>query len=72
VFRPGFGSNTINGFAVGTDTIQFDHTIFTDLADLQSHMQQIGSVVIAHDPQNVVTLHDVLLANLHLSDFHIV
>ena len=73
VFRPGFGSNTINGFAVGTDTIQFDHTIFTDVADVQSHMQQIGSnVVIAHDPQNVVTLHDVLLANLHLSDFHIV
>ena len=73
VFRPGSGSNTINGFAVGTDTIQFDHTIFADVADLQSHMQQIGSnVVIAHDPHNVVTLHDVLLANLHLSDFHIV
>jgi len=36
-------------------------------------MQQIGSdVVIAHDAQNVVTLHDVLLANPHLSDFHIV
>ena len=73
VFRPGFGSNTINGFAGGTDAIQFDHTIFADVADVQSHMQQIGSdVVIAHDPQNVVTLHDILLANLHMSDFHIV
>ena len=73
VFRPEFGSNTINGFAADTDAIQFDHTIFSDVADVQSHMQQIGSdVVIAHDPQNVVTLHDVLLANLHASDFHIV
>jgi len=43
------------------------------VADVQSHMQQFGSdVVIVHDAQNVVTLHDVLLANLHLSDFHIV
>ena len=73
VFGPGFGSNTINGFAAGTDAIQFDHTIFADVADVQSHMQQIGSdVVIAHDPQNVVTLHDVPLGNLHMSDFHIV
>jgi serralysin len=73
VFRPGFGSNTINGFAGGTDAIQFDNTIFADMTDVQNHMQQIGSdVEIAHDPQNVVTLHDVLLANLHTSDFHIV
>ncbi|MBR1301740.1 hypothetical protein JQ605_33595, partial [Bradyrhizobium sp. AUGA SZCCT0042] len=73
VFRPGFGSNTINGFAGGTDVIQFDHTIFSDVADVQGHMQQIGSdVVIAHDPLNAVTLHDTLLANLHMSDFQIV
>ena len=73
VFPPDFGLNTINGFAAGTDVIQFDHTIFADVADVQSHMQQIGSdVVIAYDPQNVVTLHDVLLANLHVSDFLIV
>ena len=73
VFPPDFGLNTINGFAAGTDVIQFDHTIFADVADVQSHMQQIGSdVVIEYDPQNVVTLHDVLLANLHVSDFLIV
>jgi Ca2+-binding RTX toxin-like protein len=73
VFRPNFGLNTINGFAAGTDVIQFDHTIFADVADVQSHMQQIGSdVVIAYRPQNVVTLHDVLLADLHMSDFLIV
>src|SRR6185436_16199129 len=35
VFRPEFGSNTINGFAGGTDAIQFDHTIFADVADVQ-------------------------------------
>ena len=33
----------------------------------------IGSdVVIAHDPQNVVTLQNVQLTNLHASDFHLV
>jgi hypothetical protein len=65
--------NTINGFVTGTDVIQLDHTIFADVVDVQSHMQQIGSdVVIAYDPQNVVTLHHVLLANLHVSDFLIV
>ena len=73
VFPTGFGSNTVNGFAPGTDAIQFDHTMFADFAAVQSHMQQVGpDVVITHDPQNVVTLHDVLLANLHVSDFHIV
>jgi hypothetical protein len=29
-------------------------------------------VVIAIDPQDTVTLHNVLLANLHPSDFHII
>jgi len=35
-------------------------------------MQQVGSdVVIAHDPQNSVTLHDTLIASLHASNFRI-
>ncbi len=38
-------------------------------AAVLSHMQQVGSdVLVAHDPTNVVTLHDVVLANLHASD----
>jgi hypothetical protein len=73
VFQPDFGTNTINGFTAGTDAIQFDHVTFADTSAVQNHMQLVVSgVVIAHDPQNVVTLHDVLIANLHASDLHIV
>ena len=46
VFPPDFGLNTINGFAAGHGVIQFDHTIFADVADAQSHIQQIGSDVV--------------------------
>jgi hypothetical protein len=66
VFQPDFGTNTINGFTAGMDAIQFDHVTFADTGAVQNHMQQVVSdVVIALDPQNVVTLHDVLIANLH-------
>jgi len=72
VFRSNFGSNTVNGFAAGTDSIQFDHAVFADMGTVQSHMQQLGSdVVIAEDVQNLVTLHNVLLSNLHASDFQL-
>src|SRR5258707_705699 len=73
VFRSNFGSNTVNGFAAGTDSIQFDHAVFADMGAVQSHMQQFGSdVVIAEDAQNLVTLHNVLLSNLHASDFQFI
>ena len=73
VFRSNFGSNTVNGFAPGLDSIQFDHAVFADMGAVQSHMQQIGSdVVIAEDAQNLVTLHNVLLSNLHASDFQFI
>ena len=45
-----FGSNTVNGFVAGLDSIQFDHAVFADMDAVQSHMQQLGSdVVIAED-----------------------
>ena len=38
-----------------------------------NNAQQVGSdVVIAHDSQDVVTLNNMQLANLHASDFHII
>jgi hypothetical protein len=42
VFRSNLGSNTINGFAAGTDSM-FDHVVFADYGAVQSHMQQVGS-----------------------------
>ncbi|MEH2591217.1 M10 family metallopeptidase C-terminal domain-containing protein [Bradyrhizobium sp. AZCC 1721] len=69
VFRSDFGSNT----AAGVDSIQFDHAVFADMGAVQSHMQQFGpDVVIAQDAQNLVTLHNVLLSNLHASDFQFI
>jgi Ca2+-binding RTX toxin-like protein len=73
VFRTNLGSNTINGFTSGTDSIQFDHAVFADYAAVQSHMQQVGSdVVITQDAQDLVTLHNVLISNLHASDFQFI
>ena len=61
----------VNGFAAGADALEFSQSTFA--AAVLSHAQQVGSdVVIAYDPQDTVTLHNMLLANLHTSDFHIV
>ncbi|MEH2502817.1 serralysin [Bradyrhizobium sp. AZCC 1578] len=73
VFRSDFGSNTVNGFAAGVNSIQFDHAAFAEMGAVQSHMQQFGpDVMIAQDAQNLVTLHNVLLSNLHASDFQFI
>ena len=73
VFPANFGSNTVNNFTPGTDALQFSQSMFATVAAVLSDAQQVGSnVVITHDPQNVVTLQNMQLANLHASDIHIV
>ena len=73
VFPANFGSNTVNNFTPGTDALQFSHSMFATVAAVLNDAQQVGSnVVITHDPQNVVTLHNTQLSNLHASDIHIV
>ena len=73
VFPTNFGSNTVNNFTPGTDALQFSQAMFANVAAVLGDAQQVGSnVVITHDPQNVVTLHNVQLTNLHASDIHIV
>ena len=72
VFPANFGSNTVNNFTPGTDALQFSQSMFATVAAVLSDAQQVGSnVVITHDPQNVVTLQNMQLANLHASDIHI-
>ena len=71
VFPANFGSNTVNNFTPGTDALQFSQAMFASVAAVLSDAQQVGSnVVITHDPQNVVTLHNTQLSNLHASDIH--
>ena len=73
VFPANFGSNTVNNFTPGTDALQFSQSMFATVAAVLNDAQQVGSnVVITHDPQNVVTLHNTQLSNLHASDIHIV
>jgi Ca2+-binding RTX toxin-like protein len=73
VFLPNFGLNTVRNFTPGTDALQFSQSMFADAAAVLNDAQQVGSnVVITHDPQDVVTLHNMLLANLHASDIHII
>jgi hypothetical protein len=73
VFLPNFGANTVNNFTRGMDELQFSQSIFSDPDAALSAAQQVGlDVVITHDALNVVTLHNVQLANLQASDFHIV
>ncbi|SDS99631.1 alpha/beta hydrolase-fold protein [Bradyrhizobium canariense] len=72
-FLPNFGANTVNNFTSGVDTLQFGHSIFADAATALSNAHQVGSdVAITYDSRDVVTLHNIQLANLHASDFHIV
>ena len=73
VFQPNFGANTVNNFAPGTDALQFSQSTFADAQAVLSDAQQVGSdVVITHDSQDVVTLHNMQFANLHASDIHII
>jgi hypothetical protein len=73
VFADNFGANTVNNFTSSVDTIQFSHSTFADANTVLGASQQVGTdVMITHDAQDVVTLHNVQLANLHATDFHIV
>lgn len=73
VFRTDFGSNTVNNFTPEADMLQFSQSTFASAAAVLSDAQQVGSdVVITHDALDVVTLHNMQLANLHASNFHIV
>jgi hypothetical protein len=73
VFKTNFGSNAVSNFTPGTDVLQFSQSMFASAAAALGDAQQVGSdVVITYDAQDVVTLHNTQLANLHASDFHIV
>jgi hypothetical protein len=50
-------------FMPGVDQLEFSHSTFATVAEVLNNAQQSGSdVVIAHDPQDVVTLNNILLA----------
>jgi Ca2+-binding RTX toxin-like protein len=72
-FPQSFGADTVKNFTPGTDQLLFSQSMFANVAAVLSDAHQVGSnVVIAHDPQNVVTLQNMQLSNLHASDIHII
>jgi hypothetical protein len=73
VFPQSFGVDTVKNFTPGTDQLLFSQSMFANVAAVLSDAHQVGSnVVIAHDPQNVVTLQNMQLSSLHASDIHII
>ena len=73
VFPQNFGADTVKNFTPGTDQLLFSQSMFANVAAVLSDAHQVGSnVVIAHDPQNVVTLQNTQLNTLHASDIHII
>ena len=62
---PGFGSNTINGFAPGQDVLQFNHALFANYAAVLSDAKQFGSSAVITDPQgDSVTLTGIATSQL--------
>jgi Ca2+-binding RTX toxin-like protein len=73
VFLPNFGAKTVINFTPDRDALQFNQSMFADAAAVLSNAHQVGSdVAITHDSADVVTLQGMQLANLYVSDFHIV
>jgi serralysin len=76
VFAPGFGKDTITDFVAGPnpgphDVIEFDHTIFANFAAVLAASAQVGNdTVIAADPQDTLTLKNMVAVNLNADDFH--
>jgi len=72
-FPQSFGADTVKNFAPGVDQLLFSQSMYANVAAVLSDAHQVGSnVVIAHDPQNTVTLQNMQLSSLHASDIHII
>jgi VCBS repeat-containing protein len=69
VFNAKFGQDTITDFGAG-DLIQFDKDVFADFASVLASASQSGSdVIINAGNGNSIILQNILLSNLHSSDF---
>lgn len=67
-----FEKTTITDFTAGADTLQFDRSVFASAEAVLGRATQTGAdVTIAYDREHIVTLKNVVLANLHADDIHI-
>lgn len=72
-FKLNSGRETITDFiaqGAGHDVIALDHMLVADWAHLQNYMHQVGGdVQIAIDPNNIITIQRMTIANLQANDF---
>ena len=67
------GNDTIMGYTMKNDKLSFDHTFFADANAVLNAAHTVGTdVVITENGSNSITLHNMLIANLHTTDilFH--
>jgi Ca2+-binding RTX toxin-like protein len=73
VFRAGFGNDHITDFVAGQDAIELHDGLFANADAALAAATQTGlDVTITIDAADSIVLHNVTLANLHASDFHVV
>jgi Ca2+-binding RTX toxin-like protein len=75
VFRSGFGHDTITDFTAGQDAIELHDGLFANSNAALAAATQSESgidVVITVDAADIIVLHNVQLADLRASDFHVV
>ncbi len=71
VFRPNFGDDVVIDFKdAGPDQLVFSRNVFTDFADVQAHMRQVGADVLieAEDGSSILLLTHTL-GSLAAADF---
>jgi hypothetical protein len=68
------GHDTVTNFNPAADTLQFGSSIFANAQAALAAAQDdgLGNTVIAVDSHDTVTLTNVLKAQLHATDFHLV
>jgi Ca2+-binding RTX toxin-like protein len=73
LFGAGFGHDTLMDFTVGQDGNELHDGLFADANAALAAAAQTGTdVTITVDASRSIVLHNVALANLHASDFHVV
>jgi hypothetical protein len=69
VFDVGFGRESVQDFDPASDTISFDHTLFSSSTDVLAHATQSGTSVLISHGSDILTLQNTSLSALHASDF---
>ena len=75
VFNPHFGRDTVSNFDLNHDVLNFDPTLFANVANVLSHTHDVnGNAVITFDSADTVTLLGITTAQLsaHQNDIHII